>query len=81
MERFGVRSTKMLYCAHRKHFFTSTISTSTVSIFPYIPLCRTSHSFHTMYSDNHMIPFASDKQFGLVDTSKGTGEKYKNKQE
>jgi hypothetical protein len=34
-----------------------------------------------MHSENHMILFASDKQFGLVDTSKGTGEDYKNKQE
>jgi hypothetical protein len=34
-----------------------------------------------MYSNNQMIPFASDKQFGLVDMSKGTGEEYENKQE
>jgi len=53
---------------------------SPLSIFPYIPLCPTSRSFQTMYDDNHMKPFASDKQFGLVDVSKGTGEEYKNKQ-
>jgi hypothetical protein len=51
-----------------QYLYPSSFHASPSSVLPYIPLQSPSHYIHmNSFSDNRMIPFTSDKHFGLVD--------------